>query len=455
MAPKGKAKAKVKAKPESKKRAAAESAAAASSSPAKRARGGGGGKKVVDSKVPGREKFSVHEDYSIKLNQTHVDANNNKYYIIQVLDDHGKFYAWNRWGRVGEDGQNKLLPCGSAALAINEFKKKFREKTQNPWENKDNFKPVDGKYSIVETEDAEGGGQDSAPMGKLTKAQIGKGQQVLDKLDTEINKKSPSKVTLDKLSSDFYTLIPTNFGRSRPVPIVNDTLLQAKVELLKFLLRMGFEEVAADKGATPIDGIMDLPLPKTLKDCGVGGKEVDKCHKSAEKLVAKKAGKPKGEMTAHMYAAILLYTSNAIYADLNKCLRDQDRSKIKKYFKYLRLLFEAMNTLPKQKRTLWRGLSVDVSGTPDYKVGNTVTWWSVSSTTADVNVAKNFAKGCGGKCTVFTIESQTATDISDITFFGNEKESLLAPGTQLKVKKSGKSGNVAEITLTEVGREIS
>ena len=42
-----------------------------------------------------------------------------------------------------------------------EFEKKFREKTQNPWSNRDSFKPVDGKYSIVETEDTEGGGNDT------------------------------------------------------------------------------------------------------------------------------------------------------------------------------------------------------------------------------------------------------------------------------------------------------
>merc|ERR1711879_814698 len=99
--------------------------------------------------------------------------------------------------------------------------------------------------------------------------------------------------------------------------------------------------------------------------------------------------------------------------------------------------------------------SVDLYDNADYNVGKTVTWWSVTSTTADINVAKNFMKGCGGKCTLFTIESKTSTDISQITFFGNEKESLMAPGTQLKVKSKNRNGNVAEIHLIETGRVIA
>lgn len=345
------------------------------------------------------------------------------------------------------------MPCSNQSTAIKEFEKKFREKTQNAWANRDSFKPVDGKYSIVETEDTEGGG-DSAPMGKLTIAQIGKGQAVLDNIAEELKKKSQNKDKVEKLSSEFYTLIPTVTGRARPPPINTDEALQGKVELLKFYLRMGFDEVEAETGLTPIDGVMQLPVPATLADCGVGGSSVKSSETQGEKLAAKQAGRPNKKMSGHLYGSIMLYTSNAIYQDLNKCLRDQNRKKIQKYFKYLRLLFEAMDHLPKQKRTLWRGISADLMDSSDYNVGNMVTWWSVTSTTADQNVAKNFTKGCGGKCTLFTIETQTSTDIADLSFFGSEKESLLAPGTQLEVLSKKRNGNVAEIHLKETGRLI-
>jgi len=412
----------------------------------------------VDSRVPNAESCSVYEDYAVKLNQTHIDANNNKFYIIQVLQNSsGQFFHWNRWGRVGEPGQNKLVPCVSAEVAIKDFEKKFREKTCNPWANKNSFKPVNGKYTIVETEDSSGGGQDQAPMGKLTEAQIGKGQAVLEKVETELRKSSSDAKKLEVLSSEFYTLIPHNFGRNRPPAISTNDMLQAKVELLKFYLRMGFEDMEEEAGKTPVSGVMDLPLPKSLQDAAgsvAGSKDINASNKRGEQLAVKQAGKPSRKMDASLYGSIMLYTSNAIYRDLNQCLRDENRLKLKKYFKYLRLFFESMGALPKRKVTLWRGLSVDLHDSAQYQVGKTVTWWGVSSCTSDINVAKNFAKGCGGKCTIVTVESETASDISAITFYSNEKESLLAPGTQLLVKSNKRNGNVTEVTLKEVGRAI-
>lgn len=44
--------------------------------------------------------FQVLEDYDCMLNQTNIGHNNNKYYVIQVLQTGSVFYAWNRWGRV-------------------------------------------------------------------------------------------------------------------------------------------------------------------------------------------------------------------------------------------------------------------------------------------------------------------------------------------------------------------
>eukprot|EP00415_Alexandrium_ostenfeldii_P003940 UN3940 len=114
-----------------------------------------------------------------------------------------------------------------------------------------------------------------------------------------------------------------------------------------------------------------------------------------------------------------------------------------------------MACLPKRKVLLYRGLSVDLHDNSSYEVGKTVTWWGVSSCTSDLKVAKDFAKGCGGKCAIITVESETASDISAITFYSNEKESLLCPGTQLKVKSNKRNGNVTEITLKEVGRVIA
>lgn len=423
--------------------------------PAARGKKGGAKGKKVDENVPGAGSFKVYEDYAVKLNQTDVKGNNNKYYIIQVLEGHGKYHSWNRWGRVGESGATKFVSFTTPEQAIKAFESKFREKTSNSWESAfSDFKPRKGKYIIVETDDAGGGG--GAPMGKLTAAQIAKGQAVLDKIEVALKKKGSD---LDELSSQYFSLIPHDFGRKRPTSIKTADLLEQQQELLKFYLRMGFEEVKSSAAISPVEGVMELPVPSSLDDAAtavVKSKDSIKAsNKKGAELAKKQAGKPKRKMTEKEYAAIMLYTSNAIYKDLNQALRDNNRSKVKKYFKYLRLFFESMDALPKQKRKLWRGLSVDLHKNPQYKVGGTVVWWGISSCTSDEKVAKGFAHGCGGKATVITVESKTAADISQVTFYSNEKESLLSPGTELKVKSNKMNGNVCEITLEEVGRMLN
>merc|ERR1719291_1422746 len=101
---------------------------------------------------------------------------------------------------------------------------------------------------------------------------------------------------------------------------------------------------------------MAVPVPASLdKACGglCGKGDITASTKKGEDLAKRQAGNPTASMAASLYAAIMLYTSNAIYRDLNQCLRDENPTKLKKYFKYLRLFLESMEHLPKQKRTLW------------------------------------------------------------------------------------------------------
>lgn len=433
-------------------------AAPSSAAPATKKFKGAGGKVVDKVASDYASGLKVIGDHSITLNQTNIGggSNNNKFYKIQALASKDKYFAWTRWGRVGDQGDYKLDPCGSEEQAIKEFESKFRSKTGNKWSDRDSFKPLPGKYKIVETEDGKGGG-DQAPMGKLTEAQIVKGRKVLEKLKAVLSKSKSNTAELESLSSEFYTLIPHNFGWKKPPTINSSDMLQAEMELLKFYLRMGFDKQDDRADLSPISGVMELPEPKSLGDactgiCGRG--DVKSSEDQGKTLAAKQAGRPKKKMEPHHYGSIMLYTSNAIYSALNKCLRDKNRGSIKKYFKYLRLLLASLQTLPQQKRTLWRGLSVDLNDNPMYKVGNTVVWWGVSSCTSQKSVADGFAGGCGGGSTVVTIQAKSACDISAISFYGNEKESLLAPGTKFKVKSKTKSSGITQITLEEIGRAL-
>ncbi len=59
--------------------------------------------------------------------------------------------SWNRWGRVGEIGQNNGLESfWDVNSAIKSFEKKFKDKTLNDWKNRDNFVPKAGKYTLIE-----------------------------------------------------------------------------------------------------------------------------------------------------------------------------------------------------------------------------------------------------------------------------------------------------------------
>lgn len=84
-------------------------------------------------------------------------------------------------------------------------------------------------------------------MGKLTESQIEKGQAVLKQIEDILEKKKVNKNQVDTLSGEFYTLIPTASSKRTKLPPL-DTLekVKEKEELLKFLLRMGFQKMDSD-----------------------------------------------------------------------------------------------------------------------------------------------------------------------------------------------------------------
>jgi ankyrin repeat protein/predicted DNA-binding WGR domain protein len=73
------------------------------------------------------------------------------FYKMQVIHDKGRdiFILWNRFGRIGDHGQSQRTPFTTMEEAMNEFKKIFRDKSGNEWENKSNFQRVKGKYMLL------------------------------------------------------------------------------------------------------------------------------------------------------------------------------------------------------------------------------------------------------------------------------------------------------------------
>ena len=103
----------------------------------------------------------VHDAY---LNQTNIQDNKNKYYIIQMLETDAaphQYFCWNRWGRVGEErnAQNALRGPMGLSQAKQDHAQKFKDKTKNEWDRRADFKPAKDKYTLIERDY----GQDDAP----------------------------------------------------------------------------------------------------------------------------------------------------------------------------------------------------------------------------------------------------------------------------------------------------
>lgn len=112
----------------------------------------------IDTKK-GKSKNSDNEvidGYSVMLNLTDIsygEKGHNKYYQIQIQKKNGHYCLFTKWGRVGaKNPQSKLQEYDSKIQAIHDFKKKFREKTMNDWDDKDHFHVRPGKYSMIGVE---------------------------------------------------------------------------------------------------------------------------------------------------------------------------------------------------------------------------------------------------------------------------------------------------------------
>uniref|UniRef100_A0A672I8S4 Poly [ADP-ribose] polymerase n=1 Tax=Salarias fasciatus TaxID=181472 RepID=A0A672I8S4_SALFA len=224
----------------------------------------------------------VDPECKAKLGKTNLQFNNNKYYLIQLLeDDSSKAYSvWMRWGRVGKVGQSSLTACGADLLkAKNVFKKKFFDKTKNEWDDRQNFEKEPGKYDMVFMDYSANDKEENkttvdtapkkktskldekvqqllelicnirtmeecvlemkfdvrkAPLGKLTTEQIRAGYQALKMIEDCLKRKGSGQQLLEACNQ-FYTRIPHDFGLRTPPIIRTEQELKDKIALLEAL----------------------------------------------------------------------------------------------------------------------------------------------------------------------------------------------------------------------------
>eukprot|EP01022_Parablepharisma_sp_SALTPOND_P023167 TRINITY_DN480_c0_g1_i2.p1 TRINITY_DN480_c0_g1~~TRINITY_DN480_c0_g1_i2.p1 ORF type:complete len:963 (-),score=64.22 TRINITY_DN480_c0_g1_i2:10195-13083(-) len=240
------------------------------------------GKAMVDAKVPNGSTYHVYEEggkvYAASLMWSDLKNNNNKYYIVQILQSDAnatQFMVWNRWGRVGHDGQFAQFRFGTAENAKNMYMKKYNEKTSKGYteieisyeddgaeEPKETKKVKTGEKEIDSTLDKKvqdliklifnmkmmqkqmveiGYDAKKMPLGKLSKDTIKKGYEVLKKISDVLDGKV--KGDLYDLSSEFFTVIPHDFGFKKMSQFVINTKQRLK-EKLDMVQALGDIEIA-------------------------------------------------------------------------------------------------------------------------------------------------------------------------------------------------------------------
>ena len=246
-------------------------------------------KHLIDKSCPDkfidRAHIHVSDGYLLwfTLNQTDLQNNSNKYYIMQLLkhDTMNSFFLISRSGRVGYENKKELKCFLVEEKAIDEFKNTFYDRTGYLWKDRFNMTKKEGKYDYVEMEiDKELDDvkkeeimttssqkmdirvetfinmiydlkmfeetmkkfkidTDKAPLGKISKNQINKAYSVLSQIHELIKNNIPSSdKQYIKLSSDFYTFIPTSHGNQKLPAITNESQFKEKCELLDILGEM-------------------------------------------------------------------------------------------------------------------------------------------------------------------------------------------------------------------------
>ena len=247
---------------------------------------------VVDSLVPQSQNYHVVQDdsntyngeyFSCTLNKSNLERNNNKFYILQLLqsDIDNSYNLFIKWGRVGVKGKYKLEKC-SLDYGKKKFMLKYKDKTgrnykeikidysndenddENTKSKSDNNKKTKENKSTEELHNILSDkvielieliynknilhqqmkeiGYDSKkmPLGKLAKESLEKGHLILKNIEKELQKESPSKSILTTLSSEFYTYIPHDFGFQKMYHFIIDSLekVKTKIDMIETLKDM-------------------------------------------------------------------------------------------------------------------------------------------------------------------------------------------------------------------------
>ena len=243
-------------------------------------------KAIVDQYFPDRAQYHIYQDidnefngkfFSCTLNKSDLDKNNNKFYIIQLLehDVSHNLVLFTRWGRVGVPGNHETKDVDEKT-GPRLFMKKYKDKRNrhnyqeifidyeaevkqeepkketNAPSSKKKFKNIlhpdvmelisliYNKKMINDNLHEIGYDSQKMPLGKLSPVTLTTGLNILKQIESELKSDCPSKENLKKYSSEFYTQIPHNFGFKKMANFIIDTLdmVKEKIDMISVLSDM-------------------------------------------------------------------------------------------------------------------------------------------------------------------------------------------------------------------------
>ena len=244
-------------------------------------------KAIVDQYFPDRNLYHIYQDdgndfngklFSCTLNKCNLDKNNNKFYIIQLLehDTYKSLVLFTRWGRVGVAGmhdQKDVDTSSGPKLFMKKYKHKIGvgyqeifidyeaeiKKEDLPKEKKNDNNKVKKKFVNTLNEDVMdlirliynkkmindnlheiGYDSKKMPLGKLSPVTLTNGLNILKQIVSELNNPVPDGEKLKNFSSEFYTQIPHDFGFKKISNYIIDTneKVKEKVNMINILSDM-------------------------------------------------------------------------------------------------------------------------------------------------------------------------------------------------------------------------
>ena len=199
-------------------------------------------------------------------------------------------------------------------------------------------------------------------------------------------------------------------------------------------------DVDTEAEIVPIMGYAEEPLLPLAEACAPLVSIVYNLMFYVQQALNETPKAPSDGLTVDESASIRLYTIEweepyrSVYSMLNSNLETGDRSDLRPYFKFLKLLLTALTKVPcVPQRTVWRGITQDLSD--NFPCGESVIWWKFSSCTTTMTVLNNnMYLGDQGPRTLFSIEAINGRMIRGHSHFVDEDEILLLPGTQMVVQ---------------------